>query len=160
MVFAMKCSYIYVVFILITHLELSQQKIALQSRDFSDKPSVISEVTIRFISPLLTRVQFYSPLGLTFQCLTRVQLYSPQVKHDQHRVCAIAAWDSSSHETESLNCVTEPEQRVYLTLQVHCIHNFSVYLALHIIYIAYIQRCTYHCIGTLHTIQRFKVYTI
>ncbi|KAL5247946.1 hypothetical protein ACHWQZ_G017196 [Mnemiopsis leidyi] len=40
------------------------------------------------------------------------------VKHDQHRVCAISAWDSSTHETESLNCLTEPEQRVYLTLQV------------------------------------------
>eukprot|EP00116_Pleurobrachia_bachei_P001294 sb/3461556/ len=53
-----------------------------------------------------------------FLTLTPGQLLPPQVKHDQHRVCAIAAWDSSTHESESLNCLTEPEQRVYLILNV------------------------------------------
>lgn len=42
----------------------------------------------------------------------------PVVKHFEKEVCAVAAWDSSIHESMHLNAPTSPNDRIYLILKV------------------------------------------
>ncbi|XP_077522240.1 kinesin heavy chain 73 isoform X2 [Amblyomma americanum] len=42
----------------------------------------------------------------------------PIVKHFEKEVCAVAAWDSSIHESMHLNAPTSPNDRIYLILKV------------------------------------------
>ncbi|KAH9375435.1 hypothetical protein HPB48_008552 [Haemaphysalis longicornis] len=42
----------------------------------------------------------------------------PIVKHFDKEVCAVAAWDSSIHDSMHLNALTSPNDRIYLILKV------------------------------------------
>ncbi|XP_060516380.1 kinesin-like protein KIF13A isoform X2 [Cylas formicarius] len=77
----------------------------LNADDLSTHPSG-EEVTVTGVNSILPKED-----GRPFYSLHIVQ-------HYEKDVCAIVSWDSSIHDSQYLNKVTEPNERVYMILRV------------------------------------------